>query len=205
MGTNGGWGVGVGWGQWKQLVRESKVNAITFSNKGVNLSVNNKFLSFDRVIIASGGTPNINGLDWLRVLGYQISLPIPSLFTFNMPKNSITDLMGVSVPNVIVSIMGSNLKQSGALLITHWGMSGPAILKLSAFAARHLAEQKYKFTAQINWLGINEEELRCHFVKLQECRKLIYNFNPFEIPKRLWFYIEELKNDKFFKKYVIWE
>ena len=117
---------------------KSKVRDIAHSEKGVELSVNNELLSFNRVIIATGGTPKANGFDWLTVLGYRISLPIPSLFTFNMPKDPITDLMGVSVPNVVASIKGSNFKQSGPLLITHWGMSGPAILKLSAFAARYL-------------------------------------------------------------------
>ncbi len=168
---------------------KSKVDAIKFSNNSINLSINGNLLSFNKVIISTGGSPKGIGFNWLKILGYQISTPVPSLFTFNMPNNPITDLMGVSVANVITSIKGSNLKQSGPLLITHWGMSGPAILKLSAFAARYLASLNYKFTAQINWLGINEGELRNCFEDLKQSRKLIYNLNPFKIPKRLWVYI----------------
>ena len=172
-----------------RILYKSKVNAIKPSNKGVNLFINKEVLYFHKVIITSGGSPKASGLDWLKVLDYKIVLPVPSLFTFNMPKNSITRLMGVSVSNVISSIKGSNLKQAGALLITHWGLSGPAILRLSSFGAQDLAKLRYNFTTQINWLGINEEELRNKFMSFKSNRKLIYNLNPFEIPKRLWHYI----------------
>jgi len=172
-----------------RILYKSKVNAIKPSNKGVNLFLNKEVLYFHKVIITSGGSPKSSGLDWLKALDYKIVLPVPSLFTFNMPKNSITRLMGVSVSNVISSIKGSNLKQSGALLITHWGLSGPAILRLSSFGAQDLAKLRYNFTTQINWLGINEEELRNKFMSFKSNRKLIYNLNPFEIPKRLWHYI----------------
>ena len=171
------------------ITYKSKVDAIKYSNKSIDLSINGDLLSFSRVIISCGGSPKRSGFNWLKILGYKISIPVPSLFTFNIPNNPITDLMGISITNVITSIKGSNLKQSGPLIITHWGMSGPAILKLSAFAARYLADLNYKFIAQINWLGIKEEELRNCFEDLKNSRKLIYNFNPFKIPKRLWVYI----------------
>ena len=151
--------------------------------------INGENLSFDKVIIASGGSPKASGLDWLTALGYRIVKPVPSLFTFNMPKNPITELMGVSVPNVTASIKGSKLKQQGPLLITHWGMSGPAILKLSAWGAQHLAKTNYNFYVQINWLGINEEELREEFTVLSSSRKQMHNHNPFDIPKRLWHFM----------------
>jgi predicted Rossmann fold flavoprotein len=106
-----------------------------------------------------------------------------------MPKNPITVLMGLSVPNVITSIKGSKLKQNGPLLITHWGMSGPAILKLSAWGAQDLAKLNYNFFVQINWLGINEEELRNQFISLTSSRKLMHKHNPLEIPKRLWHFM----------------
>jgi predicted Rossmann fold flavoprotein len=168
---------------------KSKVSAIELSNNKINLVVNGENLSFDKVIIASGGSPKKSGLDWLTALGYRIVKPVPSLFTFNMPKNSITELMGVSVPNVSTSIKGSKLKQQGPLLITHWGMSGPAILKLSAWGAQDLAKANYNFSVQINWLGINEEELRQEFTALSSSRKQMHNHNPFDIPKRLWHFM----------------
>jgi len=168
---------------------KSKVIAIIPSDKGVNLSINGENMFFEKVIIASGGSPKTSGLDWLTKLGYAIVKPVPSLFTFNMPKNPITALMGLSVPNVITSIKGSKLKQNGPLLITHWGMSGPAILKLSAWGAQDLSKLNYNFTVQINWLGINEEELRSQFISLTSSRKLMNNHNPLEIPKRLWHFM----------------
>jgi hypothetical protein len=168
---------------------KSKVSAIIPSNNGVNLSINGENMFFEKVIIASGGSPKTSGLDWLTKLGYAIVKPVPSLFTFNMPKNPITALMGLSVPNVITSIKGSKLKQNGPLLITHWGMSGPAILKLSAWGAQDLAKLNYNFFVQINWLGINEEELRNQFISLTSSRKLMHKHNPLEIPKRLWHFM----------------
>ena len=168
---------------------KSKVNSLEPQKKGVNISINDKRFTFDKVIVAIGGSQKLDALDWLKKLGYKTSPPVPSLFTFNMPNSPITDLMGVSVPNVILSIKGMNLKQSGSLLITHWGMSGPAILKLSAFSAKDLAKINYDFIIQINWLAINEEELRHQFRGFIQSRKLMHNYNPFHIPKRLWHFI----------------
>ena len=168
---------------------KSKVNSLNYSESEITLSINGETLSFDKVIIASGGSPKESGLDWLKKLGYKIIKPVPSLFTFNMPKNPITKLMGLSVPNVITSINGSKLRQSGPLLITHWGMSGPAILKLSAWGAQDLAKQSYTFSVQVNWLAINEEDLRSQFSNMTSSRKQMYKHNPLEIPKRLWHFM----------------
>jgi len=172
-----------------RLSYKSKITAISPADNGINLAINGENLSFKKVIIASGGSPKASGLDWLTKLGYKIVKPVPSLFTFNMPKNPITELMGLSVPNVITSIKGSKLKQNGPLLITHWGMSGPAILKLSSWGAQDLAQLNYNFTVQVNWLGINEEELRSQFSSLTSSRKQMYKHNPLEIPKRLWHFM----------------
>ena len=168
---------------------KSKVSTIKPSEKGIELTINGEILVFYKVIIASGGSPKESELEWLKSLGYKIVKPVPSLFTFNMPKNPITALMGLSVPNVITSIKGSKLKQNGPLLITHWGMSGPAILKLSAWGAQDLAKLNYNFSLQLNWLGVNEEELRALFTTLTSSRKLMYKHNPLEIPKRLWHFM----------------
>lgn len=168
---------------------KSKVNLVKPFSNGIELTVNQEVMFFNKVIIASGGTSRESGLDWLKRIDYKIVPPVPSLFTFNMPEDPITELMGLSVPNVIASIQGSVFKQSGAILITHWGMSGPAILKLSSWGAKDLARRNYIFKTQINWLAINEEELRNQLVSLELNRRLIFNHNPFEIPKRLWQFI----------------
>jgi len=172
-----------------RLSYKSKVNAITPIENGINLAINGETLTFNKVIIASGGSPKESGLEWLKKLGYKIISPVPSLFTFNMPNNPITKLMGLSVPNVITSIKGSKLRQTGPLLITHWGMSGPAILKLSAWGAQDLAKQNYNFSVQVNWLAMNEEELRSQFINMNSSRKQMYKHNPLEIPKRLWHFM----------------
>lgn len=168
---------------------KSKVSKLTPSKKGVELEINKELLLFDKVIVASGGSSNKEGLDWLKNLGYRIVNPVPSLFTFNLVDKSICKLMGLSLPNVTTSIQGTKLKNEGALLITHWGLSGPAILKLSAWGANELAKSSYNFSVGVNWLGINEEELRLEFDKITSSRKLVYKNNPFEVPRRLWYFI----------------
>lgn len=88
--------------------------------------------SFDKLIVTTGGSPKRSGLEWLESLNHKIEDPVPSLFTFNMPNEAVTKLMGIVVENAQVSLAGTKLKSEGPLLLTHWGMSGPAILKLSA-------------------------------------------------------------------------
>ena len=168
---------------------KNKVNAIKVFKKKIILNVNNKNVFFDKVIIASGGSSKMSALNWISELDYKIVPPVPSLFTFNMPDSNITKLMGLSVKNVFASIKGSSLRQSGPLLITHWGMSGPAILKLSAWGAKYLEKLNYDFIVQVNWLAINESELRIKFLEIILSRKSVYSYNPFNIPKRLWVYI----------------
>ena len=167
----------------------SKIKSIAPKEDKIEISINNKVHTFDKVIIATGGSPKKEGLQWLSKLGYDILNPLPSLFTFNLPRNPITQLMGLSVLNATTSIKGSKFKQHGALLITHWGISGPSVLKLSAWGAEYLAKLKYDFTVQINWIGVNEEKLRSQFLLFETSKKLIYKENPFQIPKRLWHFI----------------
>lgn len=145
------------------------------------------------IIIATGGSPKIQGFDWLKDLGHEIIPPEPSLFTFNYPKNPVCQLMGVAVPQARVRIQGTKFEQTGPLLITHWGMSGPAVLKLSAFAARWMAEQKYHFGVQVSWVTDRKEEEISQ--ELQELRnqgqqKQIGNYyQTFQLPQRLWAYL----------------
>jgi hypothetical protein len=146
----------------------------------------------DYVCIASGGYPKAIQFEWLEQLGHAIEEPVPSLFTFNMPGNAITALMGLSVDNAIVKINGSKLSSQGPLLITHWGMSGPAVLKLSAFAARELANTNWHCTISVNWLSeYNENTLREKFQQLrfEAAAKKIINSNQFGLPQRLWQYL----------------
>lgn len=153
---------------------------------------------FDKVIVATGGSPKRRGLEWLEALNHKIEDPVPSLFTFNMPAESITDLMGIVAENAFVSIQGTKLKASGPLLITHWGMSGPAILKLSAFGARILNECNYEFKVQVNWINIINNELVMEELKsivAEHPNKILSNIRPFFIPQRLWLYL--LQKGKF--------
>ncbi|PTM11924.1 MAG: aminoacetone oxidase family FAD-binding enzyme [Bacteroidetes bacterium] len=144
---------------------------------------------FDKVVVATGGSPKRSGLDWLAHLGHEIVEPVPSLFTFNMPREPITELMGIVVENALVSIQGTKLKSDGPLLITHWGMSGPAILKLSAHGARILSEANYQFTVQVNWVATPNHDLVSQeleqLVKAHP-HKTAANLAPYGLPKRLW-------------------
>lgn len=148
-------------------------------------------ITADKVLIATGGFPKPEQYSWLTGLGHTIQPPVPSLFTFNMPKNPITTLMGISVPNAVVKISGTKVMEEGPLLITHWGMSGPAILRTSAWAARELHDRNYAFQIQVNWLSsTTEQEVKDHINELRRNsgKQLIYNKNPFSLPKRLWEY-----------------
>jgi predicted Rossmann fold flavoprotein len=145
----------------------------------------------DFICVACGGYSKSIQFEWLKKLGHNIEEPVPSLFTFNIPDDPIKALMGISVKNVIVKIDGTKFSQQGPLLITHWGLSGPAILKLSAFAAKELNKADYKFSITVNWLSqYHEQTLREKFIHLRNelaSQKLI-NRNPFYLPHRLWEY-----------------
>ena len=150
---------------------------------------NDRLLQCDRLLIATGSNPL--GYRWAKNLGHKIESSVPSLFTFNIRDPRLKDLAGVSVSNAQVKLgTGKNkLEQNGALLITHWGLSGPAILKLSAWGARSLHELKYASNLQINWLPeYNEETLKqdLHQVKETHPQKKIVNYCPVKLPKRLW-------------------
>ncbi|WP_333863640.1 NAD(P)/FAD-dependent oxidoreductase [Chitinophaga sp.] len=144
------------------------------------------------VCIAAGGYASAEKFAYLEAVGHSIESPAPSLFTFNMPGNPITGLMGVAVPEAAVRIAGSKLAEKGPLLITHWGMSGPAILRLSAWGARYLQEQGYKFTLIVNWLpDMNENALRDAWSgwRLELGRQMVGTRNPFGLPARLWLFL----------------
>lgn len=175
--------------------REVKeIQRVTADNK-VSFAIccnNGEEMEADYVVVACGGFPKSSMFQWLISLGHHIENPVPSLFSFNMPNNTIVELMGVSVECATVKIIGSKLSESGPLLITHWGMSGPAILKLSAWGARELSEKNYHFTVMINWTNrYNEEQLRNEWqtIRNQYATQKIINRNPFDLPNRLWQYL----------------
>ena len=153
-----------------EILTSCEVAAIEISNSIFQLQTSNqKNINATFLCIASGGYPKALQFQWLQKLGHSIEMPVPSLFTFNMPNNNITSLMGVTVENAQVKIAGTKLVNEGPLLITHWGMSGPAILKLSAYGARVLAEKNYEFSIIINWItNYTEQSLREQWIKFRE-------------------------------------
>jgi predicted Rossmann fold flavoprotein len=151
---------------------------------------NDEILECDRILLATGSNPQ--GYRWAKDLGHTVEPPVPSLFTFNIPDPRLQDLAGVSVNDARLRLPDapSTLKeQTGPLLITHWGLSGPAVLKLSAWGARFLQNQHYQTPLLVNWLPqYNQESLAKMLlaVKSQLPRRQIATSCPVPIPKRLW-------------------
>jgi predicted Rossmann fold flavoprotein len=116
------------------------------------LTADDRKIQSEYICLACGGYPKLKQFDWLKDLGHSISAPVPSLFTFNLPGDPIIALPGISVADAQVKIAGSKLLERGPVLITHWGLSGPAVLRLSAWGARELALKNYDFVAIVNWI-----------------------------------------------------
>ncbi len=145
-------------------------------------------ITCNKLIIASGGSPKSENMQWLKELGHEIIEPVPSLFTFNIPNEALNLLTGISVNPIKVKIADTKFEFSGPVLITHWGLSGPTILKLSSFAARNLAEKDYQFKIQLNWLNDKKEEAcrnELMNVKAANPHKQVNNHFPFKLPTRL--------------------
>jgi predicted Rossmann fold flavoprotein len=177
------------------LKKNAAVKSILVKENGFGLKISEtETLHADRVIITSGGSPKMESYGWLESLGHRIEPPVPSLFTFNMPNEAITELMGVVANPVSVRIQGTKLQSGGPLLITHWGMSGPAILRLSAFGARLLNELSYTFKVQVNWLNdLTDEAARTllNGFRTAHPEKQAGNGNPTSLPTRLWLFLLE--------------
>ncbi|MDR3714678.1 MAG: NAD(P)/FAD-dependent oxidoreductase [Puia sp.] len=185
-------------------------DAVATATKKFAITFNNgERLEADFVCIACGGYPKSSMFDWLRALGHTIEEPVPSLFTFNMPGHSLNALMGVSVPEAQIRITGSKavtdkpsndiqphnmlsgskLREKGPVLVTHWGLSGPAILRLSAWGARELAACGYEFDITINWIpAYNEQSAAKELQRLrfELASQKVVGKNPFGLPSRLW-------------------
>ena len=152
--------------QGVRIYTNQRVREISPCNEhSYRISTDSRSEVYDNVVVTTGGSPKASGLDFLSELALEMVPPVPSLFTFNIgeegDKDPITALMGVVVKQAEVRLPGTNYKADGPLLITHWGMSGPAILRLSSHAARWLADKGYQATLSVNWMGnMNEEEVR---------------------------------------------
>jgi predicted Rossmann fold flavoprotein len=151
------------------------------------VKTNSENFNTDYLLIASGSNTKMWRL--IEKLGHNVIKPVPSLFTFNINDNRLKDIPGISVPKATVKIMDSKLAEHGPLLITHWGLSGPAILKLSAWGALELFEKDYNFEVEINWLSKNTETVLAFLKseKKKNAKKTVILRSVFEeIPKRLW-------------------
>ena len=148
-------------------------------------------LASDRVIVTSGGHPKVDGYGWLAALGLPIVPPAPSLFTFNLINKSMAGLMGVVAPQAIVRIPAMKLEAAGPVLVTHWGLSGPAVLRLSAWGARELQAVQYRYIVHVNWIGLKEEAARIALNEAWEAnpKKQAINGCPFALPDRLWAFL----------------
>ena len=146
-------------------------------------------LTVAKLLVATGGQPKSTAYDWLKTLGHSMAEPVPSLFTFNVPSSPLQELMGVSVPHARVVLAGEKLNYEGPLLVTHWGISGPAVLKLSAWGARRLSELNYTGTALISWApAFTEETLRLWLQQFRQenGKKTVAAHPQFGLPQRLW-------------------
>lgn len=158
---------------------------------GVKVEALADLSEYDYVAVCTGGSPRAEGLRWLADAGHEIVPPVPSLFTLSIADEALTALMGTVVEQAQAMIPGTKLRADGPLLITHWGVSGPAILRLSSYAARHLAEAGYKVPLSINWTGLREPEVLSvlQAVMAQNPQKQLQSVRPCGLPSRLWDYL----------------
>lgn len=181
------------------IIYNKELSAVHKKTQGFDLMFKNgedKICDVDFLCIASGGFPKLESFRFLMDLGIDIEPPVPSLFTFNIANKTLHALMGVSVPNAAVKIPMFKLEQNGAVLITHWGLSGPAVLKLSAYAARELQKVDYIFDTIVNWCPAFNESSMLDKLKAEKAvqRGSIGSKNGFSLTARLWEYLL-LKSD----------
>ena len=172
-----------------EIKLNEEVLSIKKSEKIILTTNKNKFTA-DKVICSVGGFHQPRNYEFLKILGHTITEIVPSLFTLNIKKDNIINLMGLSVKNAKIKIANTKFETEGAILITHWGFSGPAVLKLSAFAAYEFAKSKYNLKISIGWVNdLNMEEIAQQLKSFASEKLLIANSPKFEIPKRLWEYL----------------
>ena len=146
---------------------------------------------YDNIVVTTGGSPGGKGLQWLSELGHEIESPVPSLFTLSVADSALRALQGVVVNDVAVMLPGTKLRAEGPLLITHWGKSGPAILRLSSYAARLLAEKQYVAPLCVRWVQLAEHEVQAEIASQQtkNAHKQLATYCPFGLQQRLWAYL----------------
>lgn len=169
------------------LQLNEKVESISKTETQYKIITETQEILADKVLISCGSNPKI--WDLIAKLGHKIIDPVPSLFTFKITDNRLTEIPGISVPKATVKLVDSNFENQGPLLITHWGISGPAVLKLSAFGALFLAEKNYQYQVKINWISKSFEKTldRLKNQKIEHPKKQITLSPVFdEIPRRLW-------------------
>ena len=166
----------------------------SIENKISVTTTKNTFIA-DAVICGIGGHHQQNNYAFLKKIGHTIDELIPSLFTLNLPQSNIKELMGLSVKNGTVKVNGTKHQYTGPVLITHWGLSGPAVLKLSAFAAQEFFKLNYNAGISVNWTNnLNEEYIKEILLVNINSKALVVNSSMFDIPKRLWEFLV-LKSD----------
>lgn len=169
-----------------EVLTGQSVQAIFRTESAWKIDTNQQSFKCQKIVMTTGSNPKI--WEMLENLGHSIVPPVPSLFTFNIKDKRIQDLMGVSAM-AKVTVKNTKLTATGPLLITHWGMSGPGILRLSAWGARILNEKKYQFALQVNWLSdatFEETENHLKELKLEHAKKIVARKSPFDFPNRLW-------------------
>ena len=170
-----------------KLILNQKVEAISKNNNQYKITTTSNEFIADKLLIASGSNTKI--WDIISNLGHTIVPNVPSLFTFKINDTRIKEIPGISVPNATISLIDSRFESNGPLLITHWGISGPAVLKLSAFGALFLAEKNYQYSIKVNWLSkpLSTVLNKLKILKRENPKKQIILRSVFkDIPKRLW-------------------
>lgn len=169
-----------------QILLGESIQSLYRAENHWKVETNKETFLAENIVMATGSNPKM--WDMLAELGHSIVPPVPSLFTFNIKDARIKDLMGVSAL-ASVKVKGTKLEASGPLLITHWGMSGPGILRLSAWGARELSAKNYQFTLQVNWLNdVDAEDCQetLKTLKQEQAKKNVAKRSPFDFPNRLW-------------------
>ena len=179
-----------------EVVNVEKITPTTFT---ITLA-HQKNMTAEGICVATGGMLKSQNFEWLVRMGHRIKEPVPSLFTFNTDQSTITSLMGVAVDYASIQWAGHKHIEKGPLLITHWGISGPAAIKLSAWCAQEMAAVHYEGHIHINWTpNYTEQSLTMEWINLrmEMGKKIIGSKNPFNLPNRLWQYLlEEAGIDK---------
>lgn len=175
-----------------EILTRHCIESVVCKDGAFQLIAGEKSFKLDKLVVSMGGNPKLDAYGFIRNMGHSVKAPIPSLFTFNSPNKTITTLKGLSVPDSLIRLEGSKLSYSGPLLITHWGISGPAVLKLSAYGAQFLYENGYNTVALIRWKSeFTEENLRRDLLYFREKhpKKKIISNPMFQLPGRLWSYL----------------